>query len=140
MTDQSGSSEPGWYYAEGDPPGTNRYWDGSQWRGGPRIISDGTAAGVPPAGGVPFSGRRFTEGSQAVSALLLSIFGFFCCGLPAGVGWYLAQQETERINQGIRDPSNRSTATAAKVIGIIAIVLWGAFYALWFLGAVLAGL
>lgn len=26
---------PGWYYAEGDPPGTQRYWDGSQWTAGP---------------------------------------------------------------------------------------------------------
>lgn len=22
---------PGWYYAEGDPAGTSRYWDGMQW-------------------------------------------------------------------------------------------------------------
>ena len=26
---------PGWYYAEGDPPNTQRYWDGSQWTGAP---------------------------------------------------------------------------------------------------------
>jgi len=25
---------PGWYHAEGDPPGTTRYWDGSTWVGG----------------------------------------------------------------------------------------------------------
>ena len=26
-------NEPaGWYYAEGDEPGTTRYWDGSQWQ------------------------------------------------------------------------------------------------------------
>lgn len=28
-------SEPGWYYAQGDPVGTQRYWDGSHWVGGP---------------------------------------------------------------------------------------------------------
>jgi uncharacterized protein YbjQ (UPF0145 family) len=26
---------PGWYPAAGDPPGTVRYWDGSQWTGEP---------------------------------------------------------------------------------------------------------
>ena len=25
---------PGWYYTQGDPPGTQRYWDGTQWLGG----------------------------------------------------------------------------------------------------------
>ncbi len=27
--------EPGWYEAEGDPPGTQRYWDGQVWVGHP---------------------------------------------------------------------------------------------------------
>lgn len=26
-------AEPGWYNAAGDPPGTQRYWDGNQWLG-----------------------------------------------------------------------------------------------------------
>lgn len=26
-------AEPGWYYADGDPVGTVRYWDGAAWRG-----------------------------------------------------------------------------------------------------------
>jgi uncharacterized RDD family membrane protein YckC len=26
---------PGWYPAQGDPPGTVRWWDGRQWSGGP---------------------------------------------------------------------------------------------------------
>lgn len=38
----------GWYYAEGDPPGTHRYWDGFQWTGGPQPIHAGYA-GVPVA-------------------------------------------------------------------------------------------
>ncbi len=37
MTD---SPQPaGWYQAEGDPPGTQRYWDGAQWQGGPQPVS-----------------------------------------------------------------------------------------------------
>ncbi len=37
---------PGWYYAEGDPPGTHRYWNGAQWAGGPQPVQ----IGVPGAG------------------------------------------------------------------------------------------
>lgn len=27
----STGAHPGWFYAQGDPPGTERLWDGSQW-------------------------------------------------------------------------------------------------------------
>lgn len=45
MTD-SGAQQPGWYYAQGDPVGTQRYWDGGQWVGGPQ-----TAQGAAPEAG-----------------------------------------------------------------------------------------
>ena len=38
------SAAPGWYHAQGDPLGTERFWDGSAWTEGPR-----------PVGGVPSS-------------------------------------------------------------------------------------
>ena len=37
VTDGGGSQAPGWYYAQGDPAGTQRYWDGAQWVGGPQV-------------------------------------------------------------------------------------------------------
>lgn len=43
---------PGWYYTQGDPVGTQRYWDGFQWVGG--LQAGGgqipTAPGRGPAG------------------------------------------------------------------------------------------
>ena len=33
-----GQTPAGWYHAEGDPPGTTRYWDGSQWVGEKTIV------------------------------------------------------------------------------------------------------
>lgn len=36
---------PGWYYAQGDPPDTQRYWDGSQWQGGPQPVPAAGQAG-----------------------------------------------------------------------------------------------
>lgn len=30
---ESQTQPAGWYHAQGDPPGTQRYWDGTQWQG-----------------------------------------------------------------------------------------------------------
>lgn len=60
MSDMSTSRGAGWYHAEGDPPGTQRYWDGAAWQGGPQVSPDGalgaasvgaTAVGAPPTAG-----------------------------------------------------------------------------------------
>lgn len=45
---------PGWYHGEGDPAGTKRYWDGSQWVGEPQVMQDTpatTAGAAMHAGG-----------------------------------------------------------------------------------------
>lgn len=58
---------PGWYNAEGDPAGTQRYWDGAQWVGDAvyEPAAQAAAAGVPagpggyapgPAGGFGYDG------------------------------------------------------------------------------------
>lgn len=43
----SDSATPGWYHAEGDPPNTERYWDGAAWTEGPRPIGGTPVAEVP---------------------------------------------------------------------------------------------
>lgn len=48
MTDVPGTQPPGWYYAQGDPPGTQRYWDGAQWQGGPQPVA-GAGGGIGQA-------------------------------------------------------------------------------------------
>lgn len=45
---------PGWYFAEGDPPGTKRYWDGNTWTEGPRMMQDG-AEPAPMGAGAPMA-------------------------------------------------------------------------------------
>ena len=46
MSDAPQTQPPGWYYAQGDPPGTQRYWDGSSWQGGPQPVPGMGASGV----------------------------------------------------------------------------------------------
>lgn len=234
------SAEPGWYHAEGDPPGTERYWDGFAWTEGPRPIAEtpapeppptdtspteglppelppiedipaaesssfdgaptnmpvmGSSGGLddgfpsmddtalpgsyaagesslpgeaptgfnqqpPPAalppydapkqpapfgqpvsGGFPaapaagFGARpTYTEQSQATSGLVLSIVGFFCCGVPALFGFFIGYNEKKGIDEGRRDPSNRSVAISTIVISSIALAIWGLVALLFFIG------
>lgn len=44
------SMQPGWYYAQGDAPGTQRYWDGTQWVGGPQPVGQAQDAGFAGGG------------------------------------------------------------------------------------------
>ncbi len=55
MTD---SAAPGWYHAQGDPPGTERYWDGAAWTEGPR----------PVGGSMPDTSSGFDTGTTAAAA------------------------------------------------------------------------
>ncbi len=45
------STPPGWYHAEGDPVGTQRYWDGVQWQGGPQPTMGYSSPEFSVAGG-----------------------------------------------------------------------------------------
>lgn len=59
MTDLPPSQPAGWYHAEGDPPNTQRYWDGSQWQGGPQPAPPpSTAAATDGSGDLAAPGQR----------------------------------------------------------------------------------
>ena len=109
----------GWYYADGDPPNTQRYWDGMSWQGEPQLVG----AAQPAAAPTPAFGQVYAEASQATTALILSIVGIVCCAVAAPVAWYMGNTEVQAIDAGRRDPSNRGTANAAKIIGIVGTVL-----------------
>lgn len=64
----------------------------------------------------------YNEASQATTALVLSILGFFCC-ITAPIGAYLGYREKEAIDAGRRDPANRGKAVAALVIGLTFFVI-----------------
>lgn len=78
MTDSSATQPPGWYYAQGDPVGTQRYWDGIQWVGGPQAVagaSPAPASGYGGYGGYPAAasgaaGVAASYGSRVVAYLI----------------------------------------------------------------------
>lgn len=63
-------AEPGWYNAAGDPPGTQRYWDGNQWLGDavyePTSVQPAVVPGPP---GYPYAGAPVATASTFSSAL-----------------------------------------------------------------------
>lgn len=58
---------PGWYYAQGDPPGTQRYWDGNGWQGGPQPAGGAAVGGMGAASGATMGPEH---GSRIVAALI----------------------------------------------------------------------
>jgi hypothetical protein len=74
-----------------------------------------------------------TTSSAAITALVLSVLGLFCCGgLLSPFGWYLGQQELKAVDAGRSSPGNRPLALIAVVIGIIGTAMF-ALGALWIL-------
>lgn len=74
---------PGWYSAEGDPPGTQRYWDGTQWTSEPYVINPPPATSASPSNGPGVAdgyqqppaqpSRRVAEASDRVLGRLIDV-------------------------------------------------------------------
>jgi len=67
-----GQQPPGWYPAEGDPPGTVRWWDGSKWVGGPQEQGVQQEAGyVAPGAGSLANGRELADPWLRIGAAII---------------------------------------------------------------------
>lgn len=77
MSDINTSRAAGWYQAEGDPPGTQRYWDGAAWQGGPQAAPE-AAMGVADPGLPPTSSSVVPEmgGSDGYKGFFPTLFDF----------------------------------------------------------------
>ena len=65
MSGQPIAPPPGWYPAKGDPPGTQRYWNGSGWEGGPRPVP-----GVAPGDAFPLADLSRRLGARLIDVLI----------------------------------------------------------------------
>lgn len=62
---------------------------------------------------------------MAIASLVLGIVSFFCCGLPCSVVGLILGIISKK-----RKPLNNGKATAGIVLSIIALVLWGIYFAI----------
>ena len=69
----SGSSQPaGWYPAQGDPAGAVRWWDGSQWVGGPQQQGAQQQDGyVVPGASTIANGRELADPWMRIAAAII---------------------------------------------------------------------
>ena len=66
---------------------------------------------------------QWQESNRATTALALDILGLFGCGILAPFAWWLGQKELDAIDAGTRSPTHRSRARAAKILGILGVIL-----------------
>ncbi len=99
---------PGWFHAAGDPPNTQRYWNGTSWDGAPRPVT------MPP----PSQSMVWPENSAAVGALVMSCLGLLLCFILSPIGMTMAAKERKAIDAGLRDPANRKLAEVAYWLGL----------------------
>jgi uncharacterized RDD family membrane protein YckC len=84
MTDQGAPGQnpvPGYYYAAGDPPGTVRQWDGTQWLGDPIPAPPGATGLVADNSSFATLGRRL--GAVIIDILIvvvISVLGLVAFG------------------------------------------------------------
>ena len=90
VTDNSGLQPAGWYYAQGDPPGTHRYWDGTAWVGGPQAITAAPGVGqVADATGqaqLASLGQRI--GARIIDGIILGIFNAIVSSIVIGTAGF----------------------------------------------------
>lgn len=66
--------------------------------------------------------QTYPEQSQATTALVLGILGFVLCGVLAPFAWSIGSKELAAIDNGLRDPTNRGSANAGKILGMIGTI------------------
>lgn len=85
---QDGQQPPGWYPAQGDPPGTVRWWDGSKWVGGPQTQGAQQQAGyVAPGAGTHANGRELADPWLRIAAWLIDFVLILLVSIPFGVAF-----------------------------------------------------
>ena len=95
--------EPGWYRADGDPPGTHRYWNGEMWVGEAQPLP---ASAADPVAAL---GVELASPAQRIIARLLDAL------LLAGVLVLVRAL----IDDGISDTPSRTSLLVGMVVAIV---------------------
>lgn len=87
MTSIPPTQPPGWYYAQGDPPGTQRYWDGTAWQGGPQAVPGAEAAGMGGFDKASLPSPWVRLLARIIDGIIIFVIPAIVIGLILGVGF-----------------------------------------------------
>lgn len=113
MSDAPQTPPPGLYYAEGDPPGTQRYWNGQQWEGEPQPVP-GAPQGMAPGGAVPAEPLN-RIGARIIDLILWFIVGSILQSVISGANAF---------SQGALSDVSFGRAALASIIGTLAVAAY----------------
>lgn len=93
MSDETYKQPAGWYYAQGDPPGTQRYWDGNMWQGDAQPVPGGTRFGtIEAADAAPAEpGRRI---AARLIDLLVWVMIAVVVAVPTGIAMAVSDSDS----------------------------------------------
>ncbi|MGF1665699.1 MAG: RDD family protein [Acidimicrobiia bacterium] len=114
---------PGWYPAEGDPPGTHRFWNGVEWVGGPRPMTVERPL---------VHGRRIADPGKRIGAAIIDGIILALFAIPALLAG-LRDVDWDAVAAGVAVPDIALTGGWVLVIAVFAfaynvaaVALWGA--------------
>lgn len=123
------NNPPGWYHAEGDPPASQRWWDGSQWVGGPAAAGSGAdrapAAVYPPPA---YGGYGATPGQSLKASWWVRFGAALIDGLILGVPFFIINRvafsnvSKELVSctvDGRRAICERPTGSGFAILGLV---------------------
>lgn len=85
----------------------------------------GSPPGYQPYGFQP-TGQQPSTSGMAIASLVCSLAGLLICGVPAVLGVIFGFVGLSQTKNGARN--GRGLAIAGLVVGIIAVLLWGALW------------
>lgn len=118
------SIQPGWYAADGDPPGTQRYWDGNQWIGEPQ------ASAATPLAYEQSGGHALADPWERIGAAILDWMILFIPGavvIAAVLGFFAAAENSIDDDSGFGFASELTSFGGSLVLGLLSFLWW----ALW---------
>jgi len=112
----------GWYHADGDPAGTQRYWDGETWQGGPQTIGAGISGDVTTVNGMNISGEWKRIGGRVIDAIISGAISLVLTviGLGATTGFDFTSDGG--------DDTNWLFVGGLAIVGVIFALLWDALF------------
>jgi len=111
----------GWYHAEGDPAGTQRYWDGQGWQGGPQTVGAGVSGDVTNVNGMAISSEWKRMGARVIDVIISIIFSVIMGAIGVGANAFDFAGDSG-------DDANLLFVGGLAIIGVLFAFLWDALF------------